>query len=85
MRHRARPKHLPGKLRALRKRLGLSQSQLAARLSFDVENGRISDYELGKRQPTVLILLDYARLAGIHIYDLVDDDIDLALRNASIR
>jgi transcriptional regulator with XRE-family HTH domain len=61
----------------VRKHLGLSQSQLAAQLSFDVENGRISDYELGKRQPNVLILLDYARLAGIHIDDLVDDAVDL--------
>jgi transcriptional regulator with XRE-family HTH domain len=59
--------------------LNLSQSQLAARLSFDVEDGRISNYELGKRQPNVLLLLDYARLAGIHIDDLVDDDVDLAL------
>jgi len=75
MRHRAKPKHLSAKLRAVRKRLGLSQSQLAARLSFDVENGRISDYELGKRQPNVLLLLDYARLGGIHIDDLVDDNI----------
>ena len=74
MRHRAKPKHLPAKLRAVRNHLGLSQSQLAAQLSFDVENGRISDYELGKRQPNVLILLDYARLAGIHVDDLIDDD-----------
>ena len=79
MRHRAKPKHLSAKLRAVRKRLGLSQSQLAARLSFDVENGRISDYELGKRQPNVLILLDYARVAGIHIDDLVDDGVNLQL------
>jgi transcriptional regulator with XRE-family HTH domain len=80
MRHRVRPKHLAAKLRAVRKRLGLSQSQLAARLSFDIENGRISDYELGKRQPNVLLLLDYARLAGIHIDDLVDDEIELKFK-----
>lgn len=60
MRHRAKPKHLSAKLRSVRKHLGLSQSQVAARLSFDVENGRISDYELGKRTPNVLLLLDYA-------------------------
>jgi transcriptional regulator with XRE-family HTH domain len=79
MRHRVKPKHLPAKLRVLRKHLGLSQSQLAAQLSFDVENGRISDYELGKRQPNVLLLLHYARLGGIHIDDLVDDNVEITL------
>ena len=77
MPRRLKPKHLPAKLRAVRKHLGLSQSQLASRLSFDVENGRISDYELGKRQPNILILLDYARLARIHVDALIDDDIHL--------
>jgi transcriptional regulator with XRE-family HTH domain len=46
-------------------------------LSFDVYYGRVSEYERGKRMPNVLILLDYAHLAGIHIDDLVDDDINL--------
>jgi transcriptional regulator with XRE-family HTH domain len=80
MRHRAKPKHLNAKLRAVRKRLGLSQSQLANRLtSLEIEPARISDYELGKRQPNVLILLDYARLGGIHIDDLVDDETEVKL------
>jgi uncharacterized coiled-coil DUF342 family protein len=36
--------HLAAKLRAVRKYLGLSQSQLAARIQcFDVEYGRISE------------------------------------------
>lgn len=71
-------KHLAEKLRAIRKQLGLSQSQLAARItSFEIEYGRISDYELGKRTPNLLVLLDYARLAGIHIDDLVDDSVAL--------
>jgi transcriptional regulator with XRE-family HTH domain len=77
MPRRVKPKYLPAKLRTVRQHLGLSQSQLAARLSFDVENGRISDYELGKRQPNILLLLDYARLGGIHIDDLVDDNTNL--------
>jgi transcriptional regulator with XRE-family HTH domain len=78
MRHRVKPKHLPAKLRSVRKRLGLSQSQLATRLtSLEIESARISDYELGKRQPNVLILLDYARLARIYIDDLIDDAMDL--------
>jgi transcriptional regulator with XRE-family HTH domain len=71
--------HLPAKLLAVRKHLGLSQSQLAARLTQDPHYGRVSEYERGRRTPGLLTLLDYARLAGIHIDDLVDDEIDLAL------
>ena len=77
LRQSTRIKQLPAKLRAVRKRLGFSQSQLASRLSFKVHYGRISEYERAKRQPNVLVLLDYARLARIHIDDLVDDCLDL--------
>lgn len=68
--------NLPAKLRAVRKHLGLSQSQLAARLrTYDLHYNRVSEYERGKRTPNLLVLLDYAQLAGIHIDDLVDDGI----------
>ena len=74
-----KPKHLAAKLRAVRKHLGLSQSKLAARItSFEIEYGRVSEYERGKRTPNILILLDYARLGGIHIDDLVDDKRELS-------
>ncbi len=72
-----KPKLLAAKLLTIRKHLHLSQSQLAARFQFKIHYGRISEFELGKRQPNLLILLDYARLAGIHIDDLVDDEMDL--------
>jgi hypothetical protein len=39
--------------------------------------GRISEYERGKREPSLWVLLAYARVAGIHLEDLIDDDIDL--------
>ena len=79
MRNPTKIANLPAKLRAVRKHLGLSQSQLAEKLSrvFTHHYGRVSEYERGKRQPTVLILLSYARLAGITIDDLVDDQIEL--------
>lgn len=77
LRRTVKLKHLGAKLLAVRNHLGLSQSQLAARLSFEVHYGRVSEYELGKRIPNWIILLDYARLGEIHIDDLVDDEIDL--------
>lgn len=42
--------------------------------------GRISEYERGKREPSLWVLLAYARVAGIHLEDLVDDDIALPAR-----
>lgn len=72
-----KPTHLAAKLLVIRKHLRLSQSQLVARFQFKTHYGRISEFELGKPQPNLLILLDYARLAGIHIDDLVDDEIEL--------
>jgi transcriptional regulator with XRE-family HTH domain len=72
-----RIKYLSNKLRAIRKHLGLSQSQLAARLKSQPRYGRVSEDERGKRGPTVLTLLDYARLGGIHVEDLIDDEIKL--------
>jgi hypothetical protein len=39
--------------------------------------GRVSEYELGKREPALWILLAYARVAGIHLEYLVDDNLAL--------
>lgn len=68
---------LPAKLRAVRRHLGLSQSQLAAQLTQKPYYGRVSEYERGKATPGLMALLDYARLGAIHIDDLVDDSIEL--------
>jgi transcriptional regulator with XRE-family HTH domain len=54
-------------------------------LNFNSPYGRISEYERGKRVPTVMTLLLYSRLAKITINDLVDDEIDLTqFRNALV-
>jgi transcriptional regulator with XRE-family HTH domain len=41
---------------------------------------RISDYELGKREPPLTILLRYARAANVYLEVLVDDELDLPAR-----
>ncbi|HVF57727.1 MAG TPA: hypothetical protein VM934_16360 [Pyrinomonadaceae bacterium] len=38
---------------------------------------RISDFELDKSEPTLMILLQYARAAGVHVEDLIDDELEL--------
>lgn len=74
-----RPQRLAEKLLAIRQRLGLSQSQMVRRLNIQVHYGRVSEWEIGKRQPGLLILLAYARLAKVHVDDLIDDNIKTSL------
>ena len=42
-----------------------------------MQYGRISEYERGIREPSLWVLLAYARAACIHLEDLVDDEIEL--------
>jgi transcriptional regulator with XRE-family HTH domain len=70
---------LASKLRQLRHGLGLSQSEMVRRVDPEeiMQYGRISEYERGKREPSLWVLLAYARAACIHLEDIVDDEIDL--------
>ncbi|MDT5120668.1 MAG: Helix-turn-helix domain [Acidobacteriota bacterium] len=76
---RPKPERLAEKLVQIRNALGLSQNELIKRLDFDKElvQGTISTYELGKREPSLPLLLRYARLAGVCVDVLIDDDLDL--------
>lgn len=76
---RPKPKRLAEKLLQIRTALGLSQQQLHNRLGVEdfIEYNEISKFELGKREPYLQILLQYARLAGIHTEALIDDQLDL--------
>ena len=38
---------------------------------------RISDYELGKRDPPLAVLLKYARAANVSVEALIDDELDI--------
>ena len=76
---RPRPKRLAEKLLQIRNALGLSQTELWKRLGVEDEilYTRISDYELDKSEPPLMILLQYARAAGVSIDILADDELDL--------
>lgn len=73
---------LGGKLLRIREALGVSQSEMLKRLGFDdaLFYTRISDYELGNREPPLPVLLRYARLAGVSTDVLIDDELDLPKR-----
>ncbi|HEY0172423.1 MAG TPA: helix-turn-helix transcriptional regulator [Pyrinomonadaceae bacterium] len=76
---RRRPSRLAEKLLQIRTALGISQTEMHRRLDADDEipYTRISDYELDKSEPTLMILLNYARLAAVPTEVLIDDDLDL--------
>ena len=76
---RSKPERLAEKLRQIRLALGLTQSELLKRLEAEdkLDTARISGFESGLREPALEILLQYARLARIHMEALVDDDLDL--------
>jgi transcriptional regulator with XRE-family HTH domain len=78
---RPRPKRLAEKLCYIRLLLGLSQNGLVRRLGVEgLTQSNISEFETGRREPSLLILLQYSRLAGVHLEDLVDDEADLPAR-----
>lgn len=79
---RPRPQRLASKLRRIREALELSQTQMLFRLGLEdsMHYGRISQYENDEREPTLMTLLAYARVAAVHLEDIVDDNLDLPAR-----
>ena len=74
---RNKPLKLGHKLLAIRKHLEKSQTEMAHALELKVHYSAVSNFELGTREPDLLIVLRYARLAGIPMDMIVDDQIDL--------
>jgi transcriptional regulator with XRE-family HTH domain len=76
---RRRPKRLAEKLLQIRNALGISQTDLYRRLGVEDEipYTRISDFELDKSEPILTVLMQYARVAGVHTEALIDDALDL--------
>ncbi|HKV33542.1 MAG TPA: helix-turn-helix transcriptional regulator [Pyrinomonadaceae bacterium] len=76
---RPKPERLAEKLRQIRVALGLSQSEMHRRLGIEeeVDYTNISKYEIGRNEPPLPTLLKYSHLAGIHLEDLVDDELEL--------
>jgi len=77
---RNKPKKLSQKLLAIRKRLNLSQTEMAKALQLKVHYSAVSNYELGTREPDLLIVLRYSRLADVPMETIVDDQLTLPER-----
>jgi len=78
-RARPKPERLAEKLLQIRLALGLSQDGMLSRLELEESHFRsaVSGYELGTREPPLPVLLKYARVAGVCVEVLIDDELDL--------
>jgi len=84
---RHRPELLAEKLLAIREFLNLGQQEMAetlkreiishSRREFQLHPGRISEYETGKREPNLFMLIAYGRLAQVHLESFADDEIPI--------
>jgi transcriptional regulator with XRE-family HTH domain len=67
---------VPKKLAQIRANLGLSQTEMVKALNYKaspLRAAQISQFESGRREPSLMLLLAYARLAGISTDVLIDD------------
>ena len=80
MKRRAMPKKLGKKMKQIRERLGMSQREIVKALNYKdtpLRASQISQYEQGQREPTMMLVLAYARLAKVPMECLVDDKMKL--------
>jgi transcriptional regulator with XRE-family HTH domain len=79
---RRTPTRLAEKLTQIRFALELSQNELIKRLGLEDEltQARISAYERSVREPPLLVLLSYARVAGVYVDVLIDDELELPVK-----
>jgi transcriptional regulator with XRE-family HTH domain len=80
---RLKPKRLAEKLVQIRTTLGLSQNEMIRRLGVELTQNRISEYETGKGEPPLPILLLYARAVNVSTDVLIDDELDLPEKHAA--
>lgn len=75
------PRNLASKLLRIREFLNLSQAEMLKRLGFNerLYRSNISQYERGDREPPLLVLLSYAKLAGVTVDVLIDDETELII------
>jgi transcriptional regulator with XRE-family HTH domain len=84
---RPRPKHLAKKLLQIRRSLGMSQGEIVKQLGVQdlIDHTTLSKYELDKNEPPLAILLAYARLAGIPVEQIIDDELELTIDSCNRR
>jgi transcriptional regulator with XRE-family HTH domain len=76
---RPKPERLAAKLLEIREHLGMSQTKLAKLIDPAMAYHRLSEYESGRREPNLMLILQYARAANVPVENLIDDNLDLPL------
>lgn len=79
---RVKPIRLAEKLKAIRESLGLTTEELIIKLdcpSVPLHRASITQYEKGRREPPLLVLLNYAKLIDTTVNTLIDDELNLPL------
>lgn len=86
---RPQTSRLAEKLHGIRTTFSFSQAQMVDRLkeqklpsALTLYAGNISRFEQGLREPPLLVLLAYARAAGVGVEVLIDAELDLPNRFA---
>jgi transcriptional regulator with XRE-family HTH domain len=78
---RPRPDRLAEKLCQIRTRFGYTLEEMAQALAQAKKSpptkSHIHRFETGIREPSLLILLEYSRVAKVPLESLVDDSLDL--------
>jgi len=78
---RPQPDRLAEKLRQIRILLGYTLEEMAQALDqvkkSPPDKSYIHRFEGGTREPSLLVLLGYSRIAGVSLEILVDDELDL--------
>lgn len=72
---RRKPKLLPDKLVLIREHLGIVLVDMARKL--EAGSGRVTNYESGKSEPTLMELLVYARSGEVSLELIVDDEVSV--------
>ena len=76
---RSKPRRLAEKLLQVRRALALSQDDMVRSLGLigEIDRNYVSKFERGTHEPNLLVLLQYARVAGVCVDVLIDDQQDL--------
>lgn len=74
------PARLGEKLKAIREELGLTTEEMIAKLDcseIPLHRASITQFEKGRREPQLIVLLKYARLARTNVDFLIDDNLNV--------